>query len=51
MNKIDIGQKGGSQLYGREFVNKFGTYGEEPKINQILDGSFQFPASCSVDTK
>ena len=43
--------EGGSQLHDREFVNKLGTYGKEPEINHILDGLFQFPAICSVDTK
>ena len=43
--------EGGSHLHNIEFIEKLGSYGEGPEVQNVLDGNFQFPDSTSIDTR
>ena len=43
--------EGGSQLHQKDFTDRLGTHGEGPNINEVLDGTFIYPSSCSQDTE
>ncbi|GFH50742.1 hypothetical protein CTEN210_07218 [Chaetoceros tenuissimus] len=43
--------EGGTEFLQREFLEKLGKYGEGPEVDNVLDGSFEFPPDTSEAMK
>ena len=49
--RIEHQTENGSQLLQKDFLNDLGKYGEGPKVNDVLNGTYCFPPTTSEATK
>lgn len=43
--------EGGTELLNQEFLDKLGQYGEGPEVDNVLNGTFEYPDNTSPATK